>query len=152
GTDTLFGARLVRADGGDGNDTLFATVAAAGRYTFDLMTRDAQTVLAGGAGDDRYVFTGGDLGDVRIEEASLGTADTSRDLADFSALPAAITVDLQTTTKQAAGGQNLFLTLSDTEGIEDAVGTPYSDKIFGNDRPNDVSGAALADDAAPAAT
>ncbi|WP_020474715.1 LamG-like jellyroll fold domain-containing protein [Zavarzinella formosa] len=116
--DSLSGnARDNRLTGGKGNDT-----------------------LAGRAGNDTYVFAGSQLGSDTVNEVS----DQDSDTLDFAEFDGPANVNLSLTTPQVFG-PDLTLTLGDGEGLENVVGTGYSDSITGNDRDNHLTGGGGAD-------
>ncbi len=107
-------------------------------------------VMAGAAGSDTYRFAGAGLGADQIIEAANADSDTL----DFSAFDEPLNLDLGSTAPQIFGvgtvdvnapPAGLDLTLSDPLGIENVVGTGYSDRILGNDRDNAIYGAGGAD-------
>lgn len=129
--------------GGPGNDTLEG---GAGDDT-----------LAGGAGNDTYKYSGaGDLGSDSITENPIVPGpDNSVDTLDFTTLAQGIRSDTSsrgagldislTTTQDVSLDPNtlavlLRLTLSSGTGIENVLGTPYTDNITGNDRNNRIEG------------
>ncbi len=96
--------------------------------------------VAGGSGDDTYFFVGSELTSINLVEAFTGSSDTSTDTLNFSAFRGgALDLDLSSTSAQSFGG--FTLVLSDSRGVEDVVGTSFSDVITGNARNNLLSGA-----------
>jgi Ca2+-binding RTX toxin-like protein len=107
-----------------------------------LEGRGGNDLLAGGQGDDTYVFNGVNLGtdvvreDARFEAQGVGSRD-SRDRLDFSKFGAAVTLDLAVNAVQTVGGANLKLQLSSGLGLEDVVlPQGYSATVAGNARDN----------------
>ena len=139
GNDTLDGSDFtgnVAMFGGDGNDTLLGS-------DFDdvLVGQGGDDSLQGGIGDDTYIFEGGNLGADVVDEPSLAAPDPSSDTLDFFGLAAPISsLDLSSTTAQILNAE-LTITLTDGQGIENVVGTPFSDLIIGNNRDNELIGA-----------
>ena len=140
GSDTLIGNDAAnRLTGGGGNDTIDG---GGGNDTIDGGGGD--DALTGGAGSDTYVFAGTGLGSDTITEA----ADADSDTLDFSQLGAPLALDLTSTAPQAfrtdkqdaTSPTALTLTLSDGRGIENVVGTAFSDTITGNARDNAIEG------------
>jgi autotransporter-associated beta strand protein len=126
GTDTLAGIEAVNLTGG------------AGANAFTLQGWTGNSILAGGAGSDRYVFTGTGLASVTIVESA--NADT--DTLDFTGLlNGGVSIDLAVMTAQAAA-TGLTLTLSTVTGIENVTGTAFADTLAGNARDNVLSGLA----------
>jgi Matrixin/PKD domain/Right handed beta helix region/Periplasmic copper-binding protein (NosD) len=151
--------------GGDADAFVFASTGSAGPVVAHTGGGNDQFVLAGGGGssflldggvgDDTYTFTGSPHANVTIGEMDAGVADASSDTLDFSAFTAAaLVLDLALTTPQVLSTNALTLNFSDPNGVENVVGTPLADTVYGNDRPNLLTGAALADDRmlAPSAT
>lgn len=119
GSDRLMGGpRYDVLDGGPGND-----------------------VLAGGGGGDTYRFVGGSLGSDAITEAT----GTDTDTLDFSRFSGAIALDLSSTLTQKVREAALSLRLSSSMGLENAIGSVFSDRIFGNSRNNFIKGGAGGD-------
>jgi hypothetical protein len=135
--DTLIlqgSAVSVNFQGGAGDDLAWVVGAVAGNV-----------VLNGGAGNDSYKFSGTPQGNYEIDDAYTGATDTSIDTLDFSQFQTGgITLDLALTTPQPQGG-GFTIDLSDTDGIENVVGTQMGDTIWGNDRDNTITGSALVD-------
>lgn len=123
GNDLLIGA--------DGNDVLTGLT--------------GQDILEGGAGDDQldggsnndtYRFAGALLGwDSLIEAAGANT-----DTLDFSAFALPVTVDLTNVAAQIVNPGNLVLSLSNSTGFENVIGSAFNDGIRGNSRANVLSG------------
>ncbi len=121
------GLAYITLDGGDGNDTFYAgTVPGA--------------ILAGGSGDDAYVFD-----PARMDTADHGvsvtvTENTSEgtDTLDFSAYSTGVTVDLSTGVVDT--GDGLSLTLTNTLPIENVIGGGGDDTLTGNDNWNTLTG------------
>jgi len=104
--------------------------------------------LSSGIGDDQVSFVGGVTGALALEESAFGGVDTL----DFSRLTGGgITIDLATTVPQVVRA-GLTLLLSNGLGVENVVGTPAADTIFGNSLDNLLTGADLADDRGGPAT
>ncbi|MFM7977298.1 MAG: hypothetical protein ACKO8U_19685, partial [Pirellula sp.] len=97
----------------------------------------------GNTGDDSFEFIGSPKGYVELTELYSGITDTSRDSLDFSAyLAGSITIDLASTSKQQLGnGFWVQFPSSSVMGIENVRGSQAGDTIYGNDRPNTLSGA-----------
>jgi Ca2+-binding RTX toxin-like protein len=113
-----------------------------------LSGQDMTGVIAGGTGDDWYLFAGTMVtGTLTIAE----NASLNRDLIDFSSwqLPSGattgVTLDLASTLPQIVR-PGLTLQLTSSQGIEDVIGTSGSDILRGNDGANQLSGAKIADD------
>jgi hypothetical protein len=104
----------------------------------------SQVLLDGGDDSDVYTFSGATVGHVVLAEHAQTGIDVSQDLLDFSGLraPTGITLDLELTSPQQVVPGTFSLTLGDSQGIEDVIGTPGADVIKGNDRPNVLRGAA----------
>jgi len=144
--DLLFSAPLMAASGDDGDDTLWCLVPDFNDLGISKPAFAAPTGLAGGPGNDTYVFPGSNLGEVVINEPALPTPDGCVDTLDFSYASFAVTLDLGLTTMQVVSAGNLVLALSDAMGIENVVGSPQADAITGNSRDNLLIGAAGLDD------
>src|SRR5262249_25261571 len=103
-------------------------------------------------GDDTYVFSGNMTGDVVVDDPyqpDASGADNSVDTLDFSGFTTGpVSVDLGTTARQKVSSGDLYVTFSDTKGIENLTGTAFGDTLVGNDRNNDLRGADLLDDRA----
>ncbi len=112
--------------GSGGNDSLLG---ADGDDTLEGGSGD--DYLAGGPGHDTYVFVGGDLGNDVIDDGP----DNAGDTLDFAALSGPVKIDLALTTPQAVGA-GTALTLKHGDGLENVIGTPFDDVIFGNSRAN----------------
>jgi hypothetical protein len=154
GDDTFTNNTSVKttAVGGDGADVLI------GGYGDDQLNggagddqiegRGGNDSLTGGAGDDTYIFAGVALGSDTITEA----ASLDTDTLDFTTLgqssgryivmlpPGGATLDLSLTSKQTVVAGQLSLTLSSSLGIENVIGTAWSDTIRGNARANVIHG------------
>jgi Ca2+-binding RTX toxin-like protein len=116
--ETVLGNELDnRIDPGQGNDT-----------------------VDGRAGSDIYVFSGRNLGNDIVSDASAGNG---RDTLDFTAFDAPLNVDIALTTPQNLG--EMTLTLGASDSIENVIGTSYNDVILGNTRDNALFGAAGTD-------
>jgi Ca2+-binding RTX toxin-like protein len=116
--DTISGNSLANIlEGGPGNDT-----------------------LVGADGDDTYIFSGSaNLGTDTINETS-GTSH-GVDTLDFSGLNGSLGVSLNIgSTLTQALNYSLHLKLSDDAGIDNVIGTPYSDTISGNSLANALTG------------
>src|SRR5262249_31327420 len=125
--------------GGNGDDTLEG--------------RGGNDQLTGGSGDDTYVFAGLNLGSDTITEAANADDDTL-DFTHFGPtfmvvgqpLPPGVTIVLWNTSPQIVNSVNgvvsLQLTISDTTGIEDVLGSAFDDTIWGNSRGNWLDGGA----------
>jgi hypothetical protein len=143
-----------RGDATHGNNVCLNVNLCGGNDRFVIGGTGVTGTLTGGSGDDLYTFVGGlntlptghsisePTSNLTIQEAD--NADT--DTLDFSNLTTgAVTVDLANTTKQQIG-VNFNLTLSNSNGIENVVGTQFADTISGNARDNQIYGADLPDD------
>ena len=97
--------------------------------------------LNGGEGDDTIYFQSNPHAEVLVVETDGGTNDNSRDTLDFSAFNGnPLNLDLRQTTRQQQS--SLFaITLSDGQGMENVIGTPFADVIYGNSRNNVITGA-----------
>jgi len=138
------------AFGGNGNDTLTGgsgnDMLCGGAGNDVLEGRGGDDALYGGAGNDTYVFSGTNLGSDAVTEAA--NADT--DTLDFSKFgptiiqlgnpPPGVMVGLASTATQTVKAGDLKLTLSDSTGIEDVLGSAFADVIWGNGRNNCISG------------
>jgi Ca2+-binding RTX toxin-like protein len=92
--------------------------------------------LRGGSGNDTYRFAGSaDLGSDTIAEWLQGPPEGGTDTLDFSELSYAVSVNLANTGSQTVA-PNLRLTLTDDDGIENVVSTPFGDVLRGNARNN----------------
>jgi Ca2+-binding RTX toxin-like protein len=116
---------------GTGNDTLIGST---GDDT--LVSGAGNDSLVGGGGNDTFAFNSSSSGSQTIVEAN-GTGNASL---DFSSATAPIQIDLGETTPQAVIPGTLTLTLSDSMGISNVLGSPYDDTIFGNNRDNVLQG------------
>ena len=106
--------------------------------TFVVAGWTGSAILSGGAGNDRYVFTGTEAASVTIVEG----ADTDADTLDFTGLlNGGVTIDLAVTTAQTLVA-GLSLSLSSASGIENVTGTAFADTLVGNTRDNSLSGLA----------
>ncbi len=134
-----------------------------------IMTGAAGDIdVAGGDGDNTYFFSGAPQADVTVDQplfpiaGTMGEAggtpffipnpsnpDGSQggiDTLDFSSFTGGgIDLDLMSTSPQAVA-TGLTLTLVDPEGISNAIGSQYTNQIFGNLRPDVISTADLPDD------
>jgi Ca2+-binding RTX toxin-like protein len=143
------------ADLGDGNDTFYGLSKGsandsinAGNGDDTIVAGPGNETLTGGPGNDTYVFNGTGLGNVVINEAA--NADT--DTLDFSGFGAPVSVDLAVTAPQVVSPGNLTLQLSSDTGIENVIGSRFSDYIAGNARDNVLRGAAPLDERGTPAT
>ena len=150
--DPTVGSTIPDTLNGDaGNDTLVGGV--------------GDDTLQGGSGNDTYKYVSGtadwstSVGDY-INEISLAAPDTTVDTLDFASFSNGLdSLDIgdAVNVQHVAIGvstpsvrPNLFLKLSDANGIEKVIGTDqtsgtYSDSIMGNDRPNYIDGRGLGD-------
>jgi Ca2+-binding RTX toxin-like protein len=122
--------------GGGENDTLYG-----GAGNDILQGQEGTDTLYGDAGNDTFKFvwsSGNSLGEDTIYENS-GT-----DTLDFSSVSPAITVDLESTSKQAvfsqSGTPKLELNLISSTAVENVIGTNSNDKIYGNSAMNSLKG------------
>ncbi|MEI8319231.1 MAG: LamG-like jellyroll fold domain-containing protein, partial [Planctomycetia bacterium] len=149
GTDTVieaadvdFTLTALRLDG-IGSDTLAGIervnlTAGASANTITVQGWTGSATLTGGTGNDRYLFAGTEAANVTIVEGA--SADT--DTLDLSGLlNGGVSVDLASTAAQAIVS-GLTLTLSSETGIENVIGTAFTDAIIGNARNNVLSGLA----------
>ncbi len=108
-------------------------------------------VIEGGAGDDvmygqfdddRYVFSGLDLGnDQVIEEGDNEDCPNDlRDTLDFTNFGAPVIVDLWQPYEQIIALDQLHLTLHNATAFEDVIGSAFADEIQGNTRMNHLDG------------
>ena len=101
------------------------------------LTSIEQRSLAGGAGDDHYVFdTDLQLGTFTLDESGGGA-----DLLDFSSSALAVTVDLGLSNSQVVN-TNLTLILGTVNKFENASGGTGNDTLFGNSLANILDGGA----------
>jgi Ca2+-binding RTX toxin-like protein len=152
---TFVGEGGISADNETGNYELFV-------YRFDtanaydevdsLEGRGGDDVLEGGMGDDRYVFSGANLGtdtiieDLRIESGGMpNSTRDAHDILDFSGLGGMVHVDLALTTMQTIAPGLLSLKLSSALAFEDVVMSPSGGSALGNDRANTFYDGAGAD-------
>ncbi len=105
--------------------------------------RGGDDVVAGGEGNDRYVFAVGNLGndilreDVRLESAGLPESQRDAgDILDFSALAGAMSIDLASITQQIVSPGILGLRLSSASGFEDVIMSASGGTARGNARIN----------------
>ncbi len=134
--DQLIGSNVRNLiDGAFGEDVLDG-----GGADDELLGDRGNDVLRGGEGDDRLDGglgddeTHGDGGDDLLlstpgNDAHDGGADT--DLLDFSLEPVGIRVDLAAGTAVASGEDTVT-------GVEDILGTPFADRIEGDDKANRI--------------
>ncbi len=93
--------------------------------------------LFGYAGNDRYVFAGGNLGsDLVVETGTLDTANDAHDGLDFSAFAGPVQIDLGESRRQVVHADHLRLALQSPTGIEAVTGSHFDDTIIGNVRDN----------------
>ncbi len=146
----------VRFDAEAGND-FFAMLGTAATVAFDgglgddgaLITGNATMSLNGGDGDDFYRFMSNPQSDITFADANTGSSDSSKDTLDFSSFTGgAINLDLRLVndwqtqgTAQSQGAAQLRIKLTDAMSIENVVGTPLADTIYGNARGNYLGGA-----------
>ena len=143
-------ASSVHFNGGAGND-FFAMRGIASAVTFDggygddgvLVVGSGAMSLTGGDGDDFYRFVSNPLADVTLTDSYSGVADVSKDSLDFSSFTGGpVTLDLRLVDVwQSQGSGQLRIRLLDSMAIENIVGTPFADTIFGNARSNYIGGA-----------
>src|SRR5262249_5240772 len=138
GADTFYGLSK-----GNGNDSINA-----GSGDDTLVAGPGNETLTGGSGNDTYVFNGTGLGHVVINEDPNADVDTL----DFSGFGAPVSVDLAVTASQVVSPGNLTLQLSSDTGIENVIGSRFSDYIAGNSRDNVLQGAATLDERGTPAT
>ena len=141
---------------GDAGDDLFLFRGFTSSVLFEGGANDDQVMFAGivnsatlrgNSGDDLYRFAEFTTGSVTIDEEysrTLMTDDTSRDSLDFSSYrTGVVSLDLSLVTPQIQWAYfvPLVITLTDSRGIEDIVGTSKADTILGNSRNNMLAGA-----------
>ena len=134
----------IRIVGTSGNDEFFPLDASSIETNLHLVTLVSieQRTLAGGNGDDEYVFdTDTQLGTWTIDEAVAGGSD----LLDFFLSSQAVTVNLAQNTSQVVN-TNLNLILDATNTFENVEGGTGADKLFGNSLNNVLSGNGGQDD------
>ncbi|MEI8319222.1 MAG: hypothetical protein WCH79_14875, partial [Planctomycetia bacterium] len=143
GTYELFLSRFDAASRDDGGDILEG--------------RGGNDTLAGGRGDDTYVFQGTSLGtdtileDLRLEKSGIGATGSSDgrdsgDTLDFTNFGAAVSIDLTSTAVQVIAAGDLSLRLSSAvenadepsvaQGIERVLGSAVGNSLAGNARAN----------------
>ena len=143
GTYELFLSRFDAASRDDAGDVLEG--------------RSGNDTLAGGRGDDTYVFQGTSLGtdaileDLRLEKSGIGATGSSDgrdsgDTLDFTNFGSAVSTDLTSTAVQVIAGGDLSLRLSSAvdnadepsaaEGIERVLGSAAGNSLAGNARAN----------------
>ncbi|MCA2720146.1 Calx-beta domain-containing protein [Microcystis sp. M169S2] len=94
-------------------------------------------ILAGGNGDDTYHFNASTpLGSDTIQETTTGGIDTI----DFTGTNTAVRVNLGVTTNQTAVTNNLRLTFSANNTIENIIGDSGNDRLTGNSLNNTLTG------------
>jgi Ca2+-binding RTX toxin-like protein len=131
GNDVMIGNNAANHLVGGGGDDLLD-----GQGGDDTLEGGAgNDTLTGGTGNDRFVFAGSNLGSDVVNEAANADSDTL----DFSQFASPLNLSLASTAAKAFGA-NLTLTLSDGTGIENVVGTAFSDSITGNTRDNVLEG------------
>lgn len=153
GDDTLVvdgsgrtGSAIV-ASMGNGNDVIAlkgsnvdANIdAETGNDRFHLFA-SGQLRLDGGTGNDEYYFIGNPLTQISINEP----ANADRDLLSFASFTGGgVTLDLAINTSQnlSTSSQMQLTLLNNETGIEDVIGTPSADTIYGNARDNKLRGA-----------
>ncbi|MBD2667439.1 polymorphic membrane protein [Richelia sinica FACHB-800] len=102
-----------------------------------LTGNSANNVLAGGNGNDTYRFTATTaLGSDTIQETTTGGIDTI----NLSGTTAGATLNLGRTTTQTVVANNLSLTLSAGNVIENVIGGNGADRLTGNTLNNNLSG------------
>ena len=147
GSYELFLSRFDAATGNDAGDVLEG--------------RGGNDTLAGGCGDDTYVFQGTALGsdaileDVRLEKSGLGATGSvggrdSDDTLDFTNFGAAVAIDLASTAVQVVAAGDLSLRLSSavesagepsaSRGLERVLGSALGNTVVGNARANTFDG------------
>ena len=136
GNDMLLGNdQSNRLIGGPGNDYIRglggADVIEGGLGNDNIDGGEDSDALSGGGGNDHYVFTPvSGAEEDSINETALG----GRDLLDFGAYTAGITIDLASDTiLNVAGGQSIVAANPGGAAfIEDIVGTDFADRIVAN--------------------
>ncbi|MCZ8365414.1 MAG: M10 family metallopeptidase C-terminal domain-containing protein [Microcystis sp. LE19-251.1A] len=94
-------------------------------------------ILAGGNGDDTYHFNASTpLGSDTIQETTTSGIDTI----DFTGTNTAVRVNLGVTTNQTAVTNNLRLTFSANNTIENIIGDSGNDRLTGNSLNNTLTG------------
>jgi Ca2+-binding RTX toxin-like protein len=132
-SDPLGGIETV-ANGGPDNDRLEGS-----RYNDIFDGGLGNDIMTGSGGNDTYKFDGRNLGTDEIRE----DANVDTDTLDFSNFESFVSVDLEEVYNSSnpdfavkAFMSNLKVKLSDATGIEDVIGSPSTDTIRGNSRPN----------------
>ena len=124
------GLAYITLDGGDGNDTFYAgTVPGA--------------ILAGGPGDDSYIFDPARIAATDHVVPVTVTENTSEgtDTLDFRAYTDDLTVDLSASGSQLVDADSyLYVTLTNTLEIENLIGGSGNDVLTGNDNNNTITG------------
>ena len=106
-------------------------------YDDTIEGNTANNVLAGGDGNDTYVFTGGSqLGSDTVTEGDGGGTD----VLDFNQFGSSAGVDVDLTSSAKQVHANLHLILTNPDYVEDVVGTAFNDTITGNGGPNVLEG------------
>jgi hypothetical protein len=141
--DVVVGGLLGTFSAGVGNDRfviedpslLGATAAGANLLKFG-------GTFTAGTGNNTYYFVGQNLGHIAVNQAASAGIDTL----DFSRYQGGgITLNLAQTGEQTLTPGLLYLTLSDGLGINNVVGTGFSDTITLNGRNGTIMGQALLD-------
>ena len=117
--------------GGAGDDSLYG-----GPGDDTLHGGAGDDYLEGGPGSDTYVYRGDEAGSDTIVEPPSNSGDTL----DFTDFFAPIQLNLGTTDAQEVSPGKLALTLSSDVGIENVLGTAFSDVIVGSVADNVLDG------------
>src|SRR5262249_46229184 len=140
--DMVSGSALGHFQTGNGNNLFFiedpslmgvAPTAVSGLLGA-LSNAHAGVTFAGGAGTNSYYFVGQNLGAVTVDQKQTPAVDTLN-RAGFTG--GGISLDLQAKTGTANG---LALSLTDSQGISNVVGTRFLDTLLGNNRDNVLLG------------
>ncbi|MEY3460093.1 MAG: Cyclolysin, partial [Planctomycetota bacterium] len=138
--------------GGPGNDILgwrgsadSLLFSAGAGDDISVIVGSGSLTLDGGPGDDIVYIQGNPSATVTITESGGASDDTSSDTLNFSSFSGgAIDIDLRSTSSQAQSSA-FSLSLSNSLGIENVVGTAGADVIKGNARSNRIFGAQYSD-------
>jgi hypothetical protein len=142
GNDMVSGGALGHFQTGNGNNLFFiedpslmgVAPAAVSGLLGALSNAHAGVTFAGGAGTNSYYFVGQNLGAVTVDQKQTPAVDMLN-LTGFTG--GGIYLDLQAKTGTANG---LALSLTDSQGISNVVGTRYDDTLLGNNRDNVLIG------------
>ncbi|MEX2310028.1 MAG: hypothetical protein WD738_20825 [Pirellulales bacterium] len=145
---------VLEFNGGNNDDELvqngggIKTTALGGLGNDKLEGSRFNDVLDGGANNDTYVYRGRSVGTDEIREA----ANVGVDTLDFSGFDTFVNVNLATVSTAAnpqsfatAFISNMQLRQLNSTGIENVIGSAFTDHITGNSRPNHLKGGAESD-------